>query len=296
MKTAGKFLRISTAEQARIVNEQDFRWPIGQDRPTGRLRGFDFLDWTTTRYGEDAALPHETVNVADWDVVRPHLSMHLSRRMLARTMAVLTELTTTTNYTTGTNYFATGTAQGQDWDASAGNIQKGIQQAQIAIGKATVSVVQPRDITMLCNPTTASLLAQTTEIQAYVKNNPVAPQFLEGDYGDNYGLPGRLWGVGVVVEDAVRVTTQEINDDTYTAGYALADNAVIFVSRPGGFMGADGAPSFSTIQLYVYAPNDMLVETLDEPSQHRTRVGITDQWGAKLVAPASAYYIANVFA
>ena len=297
-KTAGKFLKISTEEQARIVTSQDFIWPDGEDRPTGEAREFEFLDWSTTRYSESANVSYETSRTASWQIGVSNLQMHASRRMLARTNAVVTALTTSGNYTASTNYFASGTAQvGGAW-TTTGNVQKGIQAATKQIAKATLSTVQPSDIVMVIGPDTANTLSQTTELKDYVKNYPMAFNFLTGTgaFGNamNYGLPNNLWGVRVVVEDAVIVSTRKKSDRTFTSGYALGANKVVFVSRPGALVSELEGPNFSSVGLYVYDENDMKMEVFDEPKHHRNVYTLTDQFGASFVAPASAYYIADI--
>jgi hypothetical protein len=51
-------------------------------------------------------------------------------------------------------------------------------------------------------------------------------------------LPDVLYGLPVVVEDTVRVSTRK-GAATVTKGYVMTDGDVMFVSRPGGIKGME---------------------------------------------------------
>ena len=74
----------------------------------------------------------------------------------------------------------------------------------------------------------------------------------------------------IVVEGAVKVTSKK-GAATKTTGYCMPSQAAVVLARPGGLMGMEGIPEFSTIQGFFY--EEFTVETLDECS---TPFGITE--------------------
>jgi hypothetical protein len=149
------------------------------------------------------------------------------------------------------------------------------------------------DVMMVISPTVANLLSQTTEVRDYVKNYPAAMPFLQGsDTFAMYGLPPNLFGVQVVVDDSVRVTTRKGASST-TRQY-IYGNSAVFVSRPGGLIGVEGSTSFSTVQIMAF--EDMTVENWDDPKDRRIEGRVIDNSTTEVVAPVSGYLVADVTA
>ena len=161
---------------------------------------------------------------------------------------------------------------------------------QIALG--TAGAVRPEDINLVFSPVTANKVSQTAEVQNYVKNYPAALPFLQGsDTFSKYGLPPYLFGVKVVVDDSVQVTSQKKASST-SRSFVWADDAVALLSRPGGLIGVEGSTSFSTVQIFAY--EDMTVENWDDPHNRRIEGRVIDNSVAAIVAPTSGIYIASV--
>lgn len=292
---SGYYLTIGTSETVRIVTAQDFVWPIGTDRPTGSNRKFEMTPWSVARNTDSVNLPYETVDVSKWDVVNAHMRMLATRMMTLRSYKAITALTTSGSYPSN-SYFATAgaiTGSGSWYTSTASNayIQAAIQSVSNVILQNTAGVVRPGDIVMVMNPTTAQKVSRSPEVQSYVKNYGAAMQFLTGNsLFRNWGLPPSLWDVDVVVEDAVQETTRD--GDTATRSYVLGDDKVVFCSRPGGLMGQEGAPTFSTLSAFVY--EDFNTEIFDDPKNRRHIGSITDNYNYYLTAPISGGYIASV--
>jgi hypothetical protein len=211
-----------------------------------------------------------------------------------RTATALTGSAAVTSFTAAGNYYATGTAiSGGAWTTSSTNvIQKGIQTALQRISLATGGAVRGEtDIMLVISPTVANLLSQTEEVRNYVKNYPAALPFLQGaDTFAKYGLPPNLFGVQVVVDDSVKVTTRKGAAST-TRSFVYGNSAV-FVSRPGGLVGVEGSTSFSTCQIFAF--EDMTVENWDDPRDRRIEGRVIDNSTSELVAPVSGVLVADV--
>jgi hypothetical protein len=292
---SGYYLRIDEEETARVVNTQDYQWPLGEDRPTGINSDIDWLQFTCQRFQSSFHIPQETARQAQWDVVASHARIAAAKMMTHRSLRMATELTTTGNYTTGTNYFANASDLVTSTNiTSTDGVQQIIRAAIEKIVQNTVGAVSPKDILLVVNPTTARILATSDGVRDYVKNYPAALSFLKGD--DTfaaYGLPQTLFGLGgVVVDDTTRVTTRKGNSSpsrSFLYGTSTAPG-MVFVSRPGGLVGNEG-PSFSSATIFAY--EDMTVETLEDPWNRRVRGSVTDNSAAVLTAPLSALYIAD---
>jgi len=293
---SGYYLRIDEEETARVVNTQDNQWPLGEDRPTGINSDIDWLQFTCQRFVSSFHIPQETARQAQWDVVASHARIAAAKMMTHRSYRMATQLTTSGNYTTGSNYFAAATdlVSGLTGGITAADgVQQIIRAAIEKIVQNTVGAVSPKDILLIVNPTTARILATSEGVRDYVKNYPAALSFLKGD--DTfaaYGLPQTLFGLGgVVVDDTVRVSTRKGGANTRGFFYGTSTApGMVFVSRPGGLVGNEG-PSFSSATVFAY--EDMTVETLDDPWNRRIKGSVTDNSATVLTAPLSALYIAD---
>ena len=249
----GYYLRLDSDDNVRVTDVNEFAWPLGNDRPVGKMNQHDFVSFTAARYAYPFYIPNETVKQAAWDVVAQHARAKAQLAMTARSMRTATALTgsaAVTAFTAVGNYYASGSSisgGATGWTSSTTNvIQKGIQTALQRISLATGGAVRGEtDIMMVISPTIANALSQTSEVRDYVKNYPAALPFLQGaDTFAKYGLPPNLFGVQVVVDDSVKVTTRKGAAST-TRSFVYGNSAV-FVSRPGGLVGVEGSTSFST--------------------------------------------------
>jgi hypothetical protein len=279
-----------------VTDINEFVWPLGNDRPVGKMNQHDFVTFTAMRYAFPFYIPNETVKQAAWDIVAQHARSKAQLAMTARSMRTATALTgsaAVTSFTTAGNYYATGTAiSGGAWTTSTTNvIQKGIQTALQRISLATGGAVRSEDICLVISPTIANLLSQTTEVRDYVKNYPAALPFLQGsDIFSRYGLPPNLFGVSLVIDDSVKITTRKGAAST-TRSFVYGNSAV-FVSRPGGLVGVEGSTSFSTCQIFAF--EDMTVENWDDPKDRRIEGRVIDNSTSELVSPVSGVLVADV--
>jgi hypothetical protein len=274
---SGYYLKINSDEAVRVVDENDFRWAYGEDRPTGVNNDFEFAQFTTKRFERGFHIPYETAKVAAWDIVAQHARSRAAQLMTLRTQRVLNVLTNTSNWTSNVNYFA------------ARLFQTATEKLMVNTGGA----IQMSDIICVMSPKTAFRLSRTAEMKDLIKyTQGVDLMKGEGNFS-RYGLAPALFGIGdIVIEDAVKVSTQK--GATRAADYILGDGKVLFLSRPQGLVGVEGGSNFATITNFVY--EDMTVETFDDPKNRRTVGSIVDNSVPELTAPLAGVYVANIFA
>jgi hypothetical protein len=293
----GYYLRLNSDDNVRVTDVNEFAWPLGNDRPVGKMNEHDFVTFTAQRFAFPFYIPNETVKQAAWDIVAQHARSKAQLAMTARSMRTATALTNTAAvnaFTTAGNYQASASAWKGVWTSSSTNvIQASIQDALQRISLATGGAVRSEDICMVISPTVANIISQAEEIRNYVKNYPAALPFLQGsDIFSRYGLPPNLFGVSVVVDDSVKITTRK-GAASATRSFVYG-NSAIFVSRPGGLIGVEGSTSFSTCQIFAF--EDMTVENWDDPKDRRIEGRVIDNSTSELVAPVSGFLCGTVVA
>jgi hypothetical protein len=301
---SGYFLRIDEEETVRVVENRDYVWPLGEDRPTGINNDFEFWKYTTQRFTAPFYIGDEQAKQAQWDVVASHARIAATKMMTLRTKRAAEMLSTSSNYLNTYSAFAAGNQVGHYADATSlmnsdiadtgDQVQKLFRTAVEKIVLATSGVVSPNDIVAVMNPATARKLAATSGVTDYVKNYPAAMPFLTGsDTFATYGLPSQLFGVNVVIDDSVFVDTRKSATTVATKKFFYGNTtaAIAFVSRPGGLIGNEG-PSFSTVTVFAY--EDMTVETQQDPWNRRIRGAVVDNSAVEMTAPLAALYVANI--
>lgn len=297
-KEAGFYLRQDPTDAIRLPNLNAYKWAKGQDRPAGSQNSFEFFPYATERFNYGFYVPNETVQQAAWDVVAQHARTKMTLAMTGRTLRAATLLADSSTWNAN-NYAATATALiGGPWNsptASNRYIQKSVQKVMQQVQYSTGGAVRPSELIMVISPTVAQAIAQSAEVLEYVKANPMSPSFLQGsDLYAEWGIPPKLFGIGeIVIEDAVRVTTKKNAAGTATTSYILG-NGAYFVSRPGGLIGVEGAPSFSTLQIFAY--EDMVVEQWNDPKNRRIEGAVVDNSDVRVVTPVGGYACADVLA
>lgn len=118
----------------------------------------------------------------------------------------------------------------------------------------------------------------------FVANSPFAQAQVRGDapgYNTTWGLPDKLYGVDVVVEDAVKVTSKKGATDA--RDFTTGGDTAYLIARPGGLVGVEGSPSFSFLQLFMY--EEMGVESKDDPDNRRTNGRVVEMYDVRVVSP-----------
>jgi len=297
-KMSGYYLRQDPTDNIRITDTNEFIWPLGNDRPTGKQNSFEFLPYTTERYTFPFYIPQESAQQATWDVVAQHARSKAVLAMTRRTKSAANVLADSAVWTESGNYAADPTASplsiGGYWNAATDTnpyIQQTIQKVMQRVGQTSSGAVSPNQLILVISPEVATTISQTSEIRSYVKNYGAAMQFLQGsDTFSRWGIPPTLYGLGdVIVDDSAIVTSKK--GGTLATSWVLGQGAY-FVSRPGGLVGVEGSASFSTLQIFAF--EDMVVENWNDPYNRRMEGRVIDNSIAKVVAPAGGFAIGDV--
>lgn len=295
-KDVGYYAKITAEEAGRVLDGNRANvWEDGNEAPMGdgNLESFEFDKYATKRYAYPFTLGQKTINQASWDVLASHARIAAQRAMTNRVQLVNTVLTTGGNW--GANTSTASALVGGYLDQSTSTtmlIQTTILTVAENILKATLGVVQLSDMVMILNPTTARRLAKSQEIVDHIKQSPYALAQIRGDVPNQngkWGLPDTLFGVKVVIEDAVKVTSRK--GGTVARSFIHPDGSILFVSRPDGIEGTEGQPSFATVTLFVY--EEMSVEQMADPNNRRVVGRVVDDFGTEITAPASGYLVTS---
>jgi len=147
----GYYLRLNSDDNVRVTDVNEFAWPLGNDRPVGKMNEHDFVTFTAQRFAFPFYIPNETVKQAAWDIVAQHARSKAQLAMTARSMRTATALTGSaaqTAFNNVGNKYDDGTAiSGGAWTTSTTNvIQKGIQVALQRISLSTGGAVRRRHL------------------------------------------------------------------------------------------------------------------------------------------------------
>lgn len=297
-KSVGYYLTLTAEEAARIIdtNLSTFVWADGDEAPMGNENTESFLysPYQTVRYAFPVNLGQKAIDQADWKILQAHAGFKAQQAMTALTQNVWNTAGTSGNWGSNTNTPA-GLGYGY-WDQSTSAtlyIKETIQLVVEAILQVTLGVVQREDLVIVMNPHTAGLVAKSQEIVDILKQSPTAIEMIEQGRGgrfSNWGLPTELYGLPTVVEDAVKVTSKK-GASTKTTTYVMPNQQIAFFARPGGLMGMEGIPEFSTMQIFSY--EEMTVEQKYDPDNRRTMARVVDDNVPALVAPAAGYLLTS---
>jgi hypothetical protein len=299
-KSVGYFMRITAEVAARVINSDlaEFVWPDGNDAPSGEwnTETFSWFPYSTQRYVYAFRLGYKANEQADWKVLAAHAEFAAQQAMTARTLKVFTALTTTSNYDSSHTSTATSLGGGF-WSAGTANspvIKKALNAMAQVIQKDTVGALKPyNDLILVIDPVLADAMGRSQEVHSYLQQSQFALAQVRGDTeGQNaiWGLPDRLYGFKIVVEDAVRVTSKK--GATRAASYIGGGNTAVMCARPGGLTSPAGGPSFSTAHVMAY--EEMTVEQRDDPDNRRIQGRVVDDFDVQIVAPATGYVLTAV--
>lgn len=302
----------------------DLRWADGADRPRAQ-EGPRFTNEPVEvfRYGDMTFLGDMAEDVSDMgSLITFHQTAFSNQFMIRRAIAAHTELTTSTNYPTAgtTHYYATWTAliaddtaqgyssgyfgtsgthygySGTLTDPLLGKmIKHGVKQIQ----KRTNGQVTQKDLVLYMNPNTADRLANSQEIRTYLAQQAGSLAVLQGkepSVFDTMGLPTPLYGLKVLVDPTVKVTTKQDHTNDDTQQYVVQDGLISIIARPGSVTGIPGSAPFGSLTLWQHKKYAMKPSTFPDPENRRVKIGFEDMYAVKLVAPEATFTIANAFA
>lgn len=303
------FTTIDPDAPVRVVTDQEYAFEDGDDPPEGSGMMVNFVTTEVRmfrraypyRIGDQAA---DTANL--FPVLPVYRQVALMEAMTNKTARVWSLLDTTANWGSNTadaNTLNGGRGLWSQASATEGSpfylaIKRSLTAAIQTINLATNSVVQPEDLKLVISPVLAMSAANSGEITDYLKGSPFAKMQQEGkERGRNqqYGFPDYYGGVEVIVEDASRVTDRPNSAGTTSTtnrNYIKANTNAVLLSRIGGLDGVEGAPSFSTLQIYYYK-YEMAVEERRDVWAKRIDGRVVDQFKEVLASSRSGFSITN---
>jgi hypothetical protein len=301
------FLRMTIEEAGRILNTDlnDKKWPDGQPRPERNegTESREYFPYRCERYQYGATLGDMTVENSDLDEISLHQSIYARQAMTGRTQMAVTALTTSGNYAAShvvsvNNFNAgnLGTNAGNWGDSTTAtqNIKRSIIHACEVIKDDTLAAIDLNDLVLVINSELAGIISLSQEIVDYIKQSPEAAYFIKGEgkaFNPNsiYGLPDKLYGLPLVVEDSRKVTSAK---GATTAKTKVLPTATPFIAaRPGGLEAPVG-PNFSTCCFF--AQTEMGFEQVNDSINKRQLLNFIEVLDCQIVAPASGVLFTDV--
>ena len=302
------FTTIDPDAPVRVVADADYSWEDGEDAPEGTVMpNFTTTEVRMFRRAYPYRAGEQMVDTAELFQPLPLFrQIALMHAMINKTARVWSLLDTAANW--GANTADANTLNGGrgKWDTSSATegspnymaINRSVTAAVKAVNLATNSVVQPQDMRLVISPDLAEAGGNSGEIRDYLKGSVYAKAVQEGkEKGRNqqYGFPDMVAGVEVVVEDASRVSERpNVAGTAATAnrGYIKNGTSACLMSRQGGLEGVEGAPTFSTVQVY-YWKYEMAVEEQHDVWNKRHDGRVLDLYKEVLAASRAGYLITN---
>lgn len=300
---AGYYLEMTVEEAGRLLNSDgaEFDWPDGADAPAGAdgTESFVFKEFRTKRKAYAVRLGELAVEQAGWNISEAHLNIKAQQAMTSRTQDVVTALTTSGNYASSHVSAASAISGNSGTLAASTTARQDIKRAfntmaqQIIVD--TLGAVTTDDLRIVMGPTDAALIAQCQEIVDHIKGSPDALAQVKGEIpGTNtrFGLPDKLYGFKIEIEDAVKVTSRK--GATAVKTFVWPSGSLVMCSQVGGLVGQADTPNFSTACLFVYDKDEMAVESQHDAWNRRHDTRVVDNRQAKVVAPASGFLLTGI--
>lgn len=310
-KPVGVYAKMDRDSPVRVVNDADFVWADGSDRPNGdwnQLR-FEWVEFSVKRRDYPTRLGRLALEHNEVQAKEQHRGMVMTQAMVNRTNRVIDMLETDSNWLTGHVDSANALNGGAGkWDTASDQpssphynaIRKTLFAAARKINLDTNTMVEPADLVLVISPEAAQAISNTAEIHNYVKYQATKSDIDSKDnINERWGLPKHLYGFEVVVENTPIVNTRPQAADTHTnmsgnRSYVKASDSGLLVSRKGGINGVYGSPSFSTVQMYFLAPYEAQVYEFDDPHNERLDMHVVDAYAEILAASEAGFKINNI--
>lgn len=297
-KDQGYYLTLGPDDPYRVVSVNDYLWEDSVDAPGGRQerQAFGYNPYRTARYCYPFSLGRKSVDQAEWPILAEHAAMASAKAMTVRTMINTTLATTSSNWTGtwGTNYSAVSGV----WTTSSTTnnyIQKDVNIGCIAIEQASGGIVTDEDALQITfNPTLARGIATAPEYKTYIQGSPDALAAITDQRNPNrkYGMAPYLYGLSLVVENAIVVTTPKSGNvpspPAQTRSYIWATQFVNISSKPKGIVAPEEQTlDFSTFCFRFY--EQMTVESKDDSDNRRSIGRVVEDYTTVLQAPQTGY-------
>jgi hypothetical protein len=299
----GLYLRMTVEEAGRILNTDlaEFVWPDGQNAPTGldSTESFQFETYRAERYSFTAAIGERTQEAAQWDIVNQHANIKARQAMTARTQMAAAKIFDTNLYPSS-HVIDVNATFGAKWNqATTSNlvIRKSLNAAVQKVIDDTLGAVRAKDLVLLMGDAVARAVAESQEFADYLKGSPDALGALRYQFKDDstlpnaFGLPKRLYGLDVVVDDTRKVTSKKKAAQP-TIQPVLPSNMAAVISRVGALEAVYSPVAFSTCMFFI--KDEMKVETVFDQINKRHLVRVIEDYDCQLAAPATGVLLTNV--
>jgi len=309
---SGYYMQLRPEVLARIFNDpNEALWVDGQRRPRGTHNQQDYraMPYSCLRRAETIPLGWMTREQAVWDIQDAETQALAHRMMTRRALAMYSVLTNTNNHLathvkTATQWSTIG-GTGGFWSAGTSTnpiIKRSLLNIGNAIRMSTMDTVSYKDLTLIITPPMAIAMADSAEIHDYLARSVFAFKQIEGDDNQNgeWGLPPKLYGMDLIVDGTLRTTSARLVVPGVTTDIIDSnDNTAIVLTTPGA-MGANVGQvnsSFSTIHMFVYRGQEMVVETHDPSNgfEKTTELSISETYGFTMVSPETAALVTSCF-
>ena len=299
-KDSGYYLQIDQYNASRIANGNidDYVWTDGKNAPVLNDNGLEFryLDYRTVRRSFAQQLGNKSLEQADWTIDTAQADQLAQKAMTVRTVQAHQALALSGSWDAAHRKDVTTISGAGQWSsATSANtfIKKTINAAVKQIMLATNSKVRRKNLNLVLNPTTAMLIASTQEIVDHIKQSPFAYSQIKNDESQwsEYGLPDKLYGLPIIVEDATINTAPK--GVTQNQGFVMADAIAYILARPGTIVAPTSGPSYSTATLFAY--EEMTVETMKDQNNRLTNQRVVDDIVTVLTAPSAGFSLLNLY-
>lgn len=304
-RTHGLYRQFNPLDYNRIKsgNARQFIWAPGTASPGGQdgSVGFQNVQYNCDRRAYPCDLDLLTDQQADYDIAKDATENAANLAMVVRTLEATNVIVTSGNHIASHVYTATAAAGGFLSGATEADprIKKALQYGTLRILRDSNTTVKPSQIVAVMNPNTAQLLSQTQEMHSVFARSRFAQGLVTGDLTDDYGLSSHLYTHPIVVEDATyNLFAREDAVTPEAQAFVFPDNTIALVTVTGD-EDNKGLPAntrnISSLNFFVYGPDDMKVETETNTYDRILRMKVVDNFDVQLTAPVTAALITNVF-
>lgn len=318
-RQGGLYLKIKADQAARVPSTLvNFDFPDGQKRPQphdGKL-AFGWYPYQTKRKSFGAELGELSIEQAAWPMVATHAKSVAQQCMTYRTYYTVTVMTTAGNWVTPTGVTMSDTQDNLtgnsdslfDTDTDYQNFKKLVNAVRLQIAKQTIGAFNKqlqKGLKCVMSPVLAASLGASKELVDFIKQTPSAIATIEGrEFYEKWGLPTRLYGCEIEIEDAVRVSSTQGATDA--RDFIYPSDKINFTATPGTGNLSDGPPEDDTSDeegrqqgrimnaVTGFLKEDMTTETFTDKKHRNTEMYVTDDFDVVVTAPEAGYLVTTI--
>lgn len=305
---SGHWLVLQPEALARVFTDPNsYVWVDGQPRPQGKWDEQDFtiLSYQCIRRTRQDEVGWMTREQAVWDLQETKLQALAQQIMTIRSVNFYNLTLNANNHLA--SHVKTATAwsniggTGGFWSAGTVTnpiIKRSLANAANQIRVDTNNAVNYKDLTLVISPPAAIAMSNSAEIHDYLARSQFALAQIKGEEQQNgeYGLPNKLYDMKLVVDGTLKTSTPRLTiPGTFLDN--MDDNTALIMAAPGDLSSNVGQlnSGFSSVHMFVYRGEEMVVETWDEPWNHRTNLGVHETWDFRFSSNRTAALVTNLF-